>query len=107
MLENRDSNLCLNGILVYSVNIQWILTNVTELEYHLDSHRPHAVMIQETWLDDATEHIMVSNYTVVYRRDRRKIANRGGIFILQRGDFNGLVHIKDCEEEERSWHPLT
>ena len=25
---------------------------------------------------------------------------------LQRRDFNGLVHIKDCDEEERSWHFL-
>ena len=25
---------------------------------------------------------------------------------LQRNDFNGMVHIKNCEEEERSWHFL-
>ena len=31
---------------------------------------------------------------------------RGGILILQRQDFNGLVHIKNCVEEERSWHFL-
>jgi hypothetical protein len=25
---------------------------------------------------------------------------------FQRQDFNGLVHIKNCEDEERSWHFL-
>ena len=49
---------------------------------------------------------MISNYNVVSRRDRKKFANRGGILILQRDDFNALVHIKDCDEEERSWHFL-
>ena len=73
----------------------------------LELHRPHILLIQETWLDATTEHLDVPGYDVVSRRDRKTTANRGGIMTLQRKDFNGLVHIKNCDDEERSWHFLT
>jgi len=79
----------------------------TALQFFLAQHKPHIVLIQETWLDESTEHLEVPNYNLVSRRDRKATANRGGIMTLQRQDFNGLVHIKNCEEEERSWHFLT
>ena len=63
-------------------------------------HRPHIVMIREAWLDASTEQIKIEHYTQVSRRDRKQTANRGGILTLQRHDFSGLVHIKDCEDEE-------
>ena len=63
-------------------------------------------MIQETWLDASVEEIKLFNYVVVSRRDRKKTANRGGVMTFQRADFNALIHIKDCDEEERSWHFL-
>ena len=91
---------------MYNMNIRCIVAHLTELEYHLDVHRPHVVMIQETWLDASVEHIKVRNYRVVSRRDRKETANRGGILTLQRNDFNGMVHIKNSDEEERSWHFL-
>ena len=51
MQESRDFNLCHKGIFVYNVNIRCIVAHLTELEYHLDVHRPHVVMIQKTWVD--------------------------------------------------------
>ena len=80
------------------MNIRCILAHLTELEYHLDLHRPHVVMIQETWLDDSAEKIEVRNYSVVSRRDRKKTASRAGVLTLQRNDFNGMVLIKNCEK---------
>jgi len=71
-LENRNSSLCLNGIFVYSVNIRCILAHLTELQYHVDLHRPHIVMIQETWLDASVEDVQLFNYEKVSRRDRKK-----------------------------------
>ena len=108
-MNSCDSNSCREGILVYNVNIQCLkaVGKLETLEYHLGVHRPHIVLLQETWLDATTEHIKVKGYNVVSRRDRKTTANRGGILTLQREDFNGLVHIKNCEEEERSWHFLT
>ena len=95
-------NTCRDGILVYCVNIRCMLNNLQLLLNQLEQHRPHIVMIQETWLDKTVEKIAVAGYTEVSRRDRKATANRGGIVTLQRADFNGLVHIKNCEEEERS-----
>lgn len=106
MLENRDSKLCLHGILVYNVNIQRILAHQTELEYHLNLHRPHVVMIQETRLGNCTEHFVISNYNVVSRRDCKKVANREGALILQRDDSTDWF-LSKIEEEERSLHFLT
>jgi hypothetical protein len=105
-LEDRNSSLCLNGIFVYNVNIRCILAHLTELQYHVDLHRPHIVMIQETWLDASVEDVQLFNYEKVSRRDRKETANRGGIMTFRRSDFNALTHIKDCDDEERSWHFL-
>jgi len=108
-LKDCDLNSCPKGILVYTVNIQCIKAyeKFEALKHQLALHRPHVVLIQETWLDDSTECLDVPSYKTVSRRDRKTTANRGGILTLQREDFNGLVHIKNCVEEERSWHFLT
>jgi len=96
------------GISVLTVNIQCLTAphHLAELNHQLDLHRPHVVLIQETWLDKSTEHVNVPGYTEVSRRDRSDGPNRGGILTLQRDDFNGLVKICNCLTEERSWHFL-
>jgi len=104
--QNVFNSSNLGEVSVYTVNIQCLLARLQELNFQLEMHRPHVVLIQETWLDDTTEAVTIPNYNVVSRRDRKRTANRGGILALQRQDFNGLVHIKDCAAEERSWHFL-
>jgi len=110
--EIPASNACQKGVFVYSVNIQCLLAHKAELEYSLSVHRPHIVLIQETWLDASTEQVQISGYVEVSRRDRREgeegegTANRGGILTLQREDFGGLVHICNSKIDERSWHFL-
>ena len=94
-------------ISIYLVNVQCLLARLPELIMHLETHRPHIVCVQETWLDESTKEIPeIPGYSKCSRRDRHKGANRGGILTLQRDDFNGLVHIADTEKEERSWHFL-
>ena len=97
---------CHDGISVYTVNIQCLLARVAELEYQLEVHRPHVVLIQETWLCKEIKDVQIYDYVVISRRDRKDTANRGGILTLQRDDFNGLVHIGNSEIDERSWHFL-
>ena len=80
------------------------LVYIDELEAFLKLHRPHVVMLQETWLNASYESVTISGYTVSSRRDRKISENRGGILTLHREDFNCLVHIKNCDEEERSYH---
>ena len=57
-------------------------------------------------LNPTTEDVQVPGYTKVSRKDRHDGSNRGGILTLQRDDFNGLVHIRNCDHCERSWHFL-
>ena len=80
--------------------------HLSELIHVLQIHQPHIVFLQETWLDASVENIRIDGYNIVSRRDRKATANRGGLLTLQRQDFNCLVHIKNCEMEERSLHFL-
>ena len=97
---------------IISINIRCLLSHKDELEAFLKLHQPHVVLIQETWLNESYESISVSGYRIVSRRDRKTSDNSyfatrcGGILTLQRDDFNCLVHIKNCEDEERSYHFL-
>ena len=106
VLDGNSSNL--DGIHVYSVNIQMLTAkkHLAELSFQLQLHRPHVVLIQETWLDKSTEDVEIEGYTLVSRRDRHDGSNRGGIITYQRDDFNGLVHISNSTSDERSWHFL-
>ena len=79
------SNSCHKGVFVYSVNIRCLLAHLAELEFVLSVHKPHIVLIQESWLDASTEQVKISGYKEVSRRDKREgeeragTANRGGI----------------------------
>jgi len=64
------------------------------------------VCVQEIWLDDSIKEATIPGYVICSRRDRHKGANRGGIAVFRREDFNGIVHITNSEKEERSWHFL-
>ena len=88
------------------MNIQCLCARLAELSHHLDMYRPHVVCIQETWLDKSIKDPIVPGYNVCSRRDRHAGNNRGGVLTLVREDFNGLVHIADSKDEERSWHFL-
>ena len=101
---NRRARRHRVGIEIMTVNIQCLLAarHFAELCHQVELHRPHVVLIQETWLDQSTEMVSIPGYREVSRRDRSAGANRGGILTIQREDFNGLVKICDSEEEERS-----
>ena len=73
--EVPASNSCHKGVAVYSVNIQCLLAHLAELEFSLSIHRPHIVLIQESWLDASTEQVkiikLLVGYVEVSRRDGR------------------------------------
>ena len=95
-------NVRKSHIIFYVCNIRCLLSNLAELCVHLQTHRPHVVMLQETWLDASVENVAIPGYKIISRRDRHETANRGGILTLAREDFNGLSFISNCAEEERS-----
>jgi hypothetical protein len=64
-----------------------------ELCFQLEVHSPYVICVQETWLDDSIKEVTIPGYVICSRRDRHKGANRGGIAVFRREDFNGIVHI--------------
>ena len=97
-----------HDVSIYSVNSQCLFAHMhfAELCFQLEVHSPHVVCVQETWLDDSIKQATIPGYVNCSRRDRHKGANRGGIAVFRREDFNGIVHITNSEKEERSWHFL-
>ena len=49
-------------IIIFVLNIQCLRAHMVELEYHLELHKPHIVLLQETWLDASTESVTIANY---------------------------------------------
>jgi len=83
-----------------------LLAHLAELSFHLSVHKPHIVLIQESWLNKSIEHVSIANYTLLSRRDRSDTENRGGIIAFVRNDVRQAVHYSDSEHAERSWHLL-
>ena len=94
------------AVLIYSINIRCLLSHLAELEFHLIKHRPHIVLIQETWLNESIESVAIRGYRTISRRDRKAGQNRGGVLTLARHDFNSIAHIRNSLSDERSWHFL-
>ena len=91
---------------IYSINIRCLLAHVAELSFHLSVHKPHIVLIQESWLNKSIEHVSIANYSLLSRRDRSDTENRGGIIAFVRSDVRQVVHYSDSEHAERNWHLL-
>ena len=106
MHESDASVNSLQELCVYSVNIQCLSAHIDELNHHLETQKCHIVCIQETWLDKSREEPTIHGYKIVSRRDRYDgdRENRGGVLVLRRDDFNGIVHISNSAVDERSWH---
>ena len=83
-----------------------MLAHVAELSFHLSVHKPHIVLIQESWLNKSIEHVSIANYSLLSRRDRSDTENRGGIIAFVRSDVRQVVHYSDSEHAERNWHLL-
>ena len=90
-----NENHHVDGVCIVSINIQRLLFRKAELEAYLSVHRPHIVLLQETWLDETVFNVDLLGYQLVSRRDRKLNANRGGIITFQRDDFNVLILIKN------------
>ena len=89
---------------IYMQNVRSLRAHKAELMHHLERLQPHIVLIQETWLDSASEEIILEGFHKVSRRDRAPSPNRGGIAAYARQDFKNMVHIEDSDSDERSWH---
>ena len=71
------------------------------------NHFPEFVAITETHLTKTIDELKLSNYMLVSRRDRPDQRGWGGIALFARYDVHAnIVHLKDSEDLELSWHTL-
>ena len=87
-------------------NVQSLLGKIEELVKMIEDHDIQIVLVQETWLDTSIPNPHISNFHIIFRRDRSERPNRGGIITLARCDINNMVFLKHSCEAERSWHLL-
>ncbi len=89
--------------------------NVNNLDAHLHlldallalHNFPEFVAITETHLELSIEALKLSKYELVSRRDRPDQRGWGGIALYARWDVHqNIVHLRDSEALELSWHTL-
>ena len=83
-------------------NIRSLHAHLGELQHRVDLIKPTLVGLNETWLDDSTGHVELNGYTLVCRRDRSTLPNRGGIALYARTSLNCTVKIEDSKNAELS-----
>ena len=90
-----------------SVNIRDVIRHMAELQIRLQEHKPHILVIQETWLDESTPVVAIPGFTLVSRFDRAsgRKAGWGGIAVFA-SDANIVSHLHDSTLAERSWHTV-
>ena len=58
-----------------SVNIQDIVRHMAELQIRLQEHKPHILVVQETWLDESTPRVTIG-FLHLSRLDRARAAQK-------------------------------
>ena len=48
-------------LVIYCINIRCLLAHTAELSYQLEVHKPHLVLIQESWLNASTQAITLAD----------------------------------------------
>ena len=90
-----------------SVNIRDVVRHMAELQIRLQEHKPHILVVQETWLDESTPRVTIPGFTLVSRLDRARgpKAGYGGVALFA-SDPNLVSHLQDSTSAERSWHTV-
>ena len=85
------------------------MSHRAELEGQLQilPSKPHLVCLNETFLDDAVEHIKLGGYSLMSRRDRDDGREGGGIAVFALDIVSPqVVLLEHSKEFERSWHTI-
>ena len=91
-------------LLLFIVLIRCLLVHSARLSYQLKIHKPHLVLIQESWLNASTEKVILAE--LIERRDRSESENRGGVAFFAREGMKNIVHFIKKFDSERVWHFL-
>ena len=93
---------------IFHLNVNNMDAHLAQLDALLALHDfPEFVAITETHLCLTVAELKLTNYLPVSRRDRADQSGWGGIALYARYDVHSnIVHIRDSEKLELSWHTL-
>ena len=88
---------------ILNCNIRCFLHKKNELQIIVEANDIHLIMIQESWLDQSIENVVLPNYITIGRRDRSSDPNRGGVISFVRNDVKNIIFMNNSENAERIW----
>ena len=117
ILSPKDSDLCQprstpsfeeTMFTLFHTNIQGFTTNQVHLLTHLEFlNYPTFVALNETMLDESTEHLRLPGYVLVARRDRQDGRKGGGVALFVHKSFSSsVVLLEKSALDERCWFLL-
>ena len=73
-LDVNRISLVFMGLFILHLNIRSFCKHRVELEARLESmlEKPSIIAVTESWIDPSTDHISLSGYTLIVRRNRIK-----------------------------------
>ena len=91
---------------ILHANVQGYRSHLAEVEARLSLMEPPGILcFNETFLNNATDSLDISNYTLLGRRDRCDGREGGGIAVFARSDvFHSMVFIQVSDCFERMWY---
>ena len=107
--QSRSSSpVTFSEITILHMNIRGFLSHLAELEIYIDNlpNRPSIITLNETFLDKSVEHIQISGYLLVSRRDRTEREGGGIALFCLHKIFDLINHLSNSIEFERSWFTL-
>ena len=95
-------------LVIWSVNTRKLLKNKAELEARLKNAGVDVLVIQETWLSDSVEAVMIAGFYLVGRRDRLLGPKRGygGVAVFASNSMSSIALSHYSESAERMWCTL-
>ena len=91
--------------MLLTINVRGFLARQALVHAHLATVHADIVCIQETWLDESVESIVLPGFRLISRRDRilGPKAGYGGIALFARDEVaSSISFLENLEEAERS-----
>ena len=105
--QNRNFKLStVKGLRIFHLNVRSLVSKIDEMRVFCETHRPHVLSLNETWLDSSISdsEIQLPGYSLV-RRDKTR-RNGGLIYVSSNLDYK-VIQEFDClksAEDLRSIH---
>ena len=100
------------GLRLFHLNIRSLRYKMDELRLFCDQHKPHVLVISETWLDDSfvNEEVSLQGYKLMRRGDRDCVGGGVAVYVTEHLNYNRLKDPRDLSPDidvESIWFELS